>query len=343
MSGANLYVHFPFCRRKCTYCVLHSRSGVREAERDAYVRSLAATVRSWPSERRFETVYFGGGTPALGDLRPLLEALAPRLKGEAEFTVELHPLDVTDRLLARLAGGGVNRVSMGLESLDDATLADMGRGYTLAEAERAFAAVKRRFANAGVDLIVGYPGDPTDAAAVARLGDWGLEHCSVYSLQLEEGSILAHRLKTASAGALPPDEAVMDRLAEVAEALKAMGLERYEISNYARRGCECRHNLAVWRGEDYFGLGEGAAGRMGLRRTLGGETVETVDPERDRRERALFRLRTREGISAGAFPEWTMALERFVAEGLLRRSGDALYTLTPRGAEVCDTILSELV
>ena len=337
----NLYVHFPFCRRKCSYCALYSRTGVSQGERDAYVRRLAAEIGRTLDGRHetLKTVYFGGGTPALCDLRPILDVLVrggavSAAQSETEFTVELHPLDVTEDLLKILRDGGVNRISMGVQSLDDAVLADMGRGYAVDEAERAFALVKRHFDNAGIDLIVGYPGDEVKGEGgrwnLQRLESWGLRHCSVYSLQNERG------LKN-----VPDDDVVLDRLRHIAICLKAMGLERYEISNYAVPGYECRHNLAVWRGEDYIGVGDGACGRIGLKRTKFGKE-ELVSPEFDQKERRLFRLRTREGLDASGYPEWEPVLAKYCAEGLLTQEG-TIYRLTERGTEVCDSILAELV
>ena len=143
----------------------------------------------------------------------------------------------------------------------------------------------------------------------------------------------------------------LDRVARAAEFLRSIGLERYEISNYAKPGMECRHNMAVWRGEDYFGVGEGACGRIGLKRTRGVRSrggsvpfvtsVSSVSSDFDLRERRLFRLRTREGLDASDRPEWRETLDRFAAGGLLSRDG-GLYRLTPRGTEVCDSILEEL-
>lgn len=338
MEGANLYVHFPFCRRRCSYCALYSRVGVSSAERAAYVRRLAAEVGAkCPAPcANFDTIYFGGGSPALCDLSPLKPVLRSRCGVSTEFTVELHPLDATEAKLAELKALGVNRISMGVQSLDDGVLADMGRGYTVDGAERAFALVKRHFDNAGIDLIVGYPGDEAarkDGGGqwdLQRLSSWGVRHCSVYSLQNERG------LKN-----VPDDDSVLDRLRHIAMCLRGMGLERYEISNYAVPGFECRHNLAVWRGEDYVGLGDGACGRIGLKRTHSGN-VETVTSESDAKERRLFRLRTREGLDATGYPAWPPVLDRFVAEGLLAKEG-LVYRLTDRGTEVCDSILAEIV
>jgi oxygen-independent coproporphyrinogen-3 oxidase len=331
----NLYVHFPFCRRKCTYCALHSRAGSTADERARHVASL---VRGLDGGLALKTVYFGGGSPALCDLKPLFAALRPLLEPSCEFTVELHPLDVTPETLQTLKAGGVNRISMGVQSLDDATLCRMGRGHTAEEAEKAFALVREHFDNAGIDLILGYPGDPCDMKSMERLAGWGLRHCSVYSLILEERSILARQAQKLN---FPDDDEVLDKIRLVSRFLKSIGLNRYEISNYAAPGRECRHNLAVWRGEDYIGLGDGAHGRVGLTRTAGGES-ETVSPEEDEKERRIFRLRTSEGLDASGHPEWLERLDAFAAEGLLVRNGST-YVLTERGSEVCDSMLAELV
>ena len=292
------------------------------------------------------SVYFGGGSPALCDLKPVLEALEPYLDGESEFTVELHPLDVNAETPAMLKDGGVNRISMGVQSLDDAILADMGRGYSYYEAEKAFALVKEYFDNAGIDLIVGYPGETAALTPRhARLAKWGLRHCSVYSLMVEEKTRLWKNVQCGGT-TVPDDDTVMNRLRIVAAFLSDIGLERYEISNYAVQGFECRHTLAVWRGEDYVGLGEGACGRTGLLRTCNyrvpGESVEELSPEQDKKERAIFSLRTREGLDASRFSRWVPALDRFAGEGLLEKDG-CVYRLTDRGREVCDTILAEIV
>ena len=339
--AANLYVHFPFCRSRCSYCSLYSRVRASPADRVAYVARIADAITQKfksASTQTLSTLYFGGGSPALCDLSPLRVTLKQWKTGQTcfplfEFTVELHPLDVTPAKLDELKSIGVNRISMGVQSLDDATLRAMGRGYTASDAARAFALVKSRFDNAGIDLIIGYPGD--SIKWLDSLRDWGVVHCSAYSLQNERG------LKD-----VPDDDIVLDRIRAVAAFLKTLGLERYEISNYANPGFECRHNFAVWRGEDYIGLGEGAYGREGLKRTRGtkgGYETSEVSPAEDLKERTLFRLRTRDGIDSSRFPEWRSTLDRFVAEGLLVKIDESVYRLTERGTEVCDTILEELV
>ena len=341
----NLYVHFPFCRAKCAYCALLSRVGSTPEARRAYCTRLAADVAP-----PYSTIYFGGGSPALCDLTPLFEAL--RVRGDdCEFTVELHPLDARPDVLEALREGGVNRISMGVQSLDDDVLKAMGRLHTAAEAEAAFRAVRAAgFTNAGIDLIAGWPGTTPDSwrTTLARATALGLDHCSVYTLIREPKTRLDLAVRRGKL-VLPSDDAALAQVDAARTALAEAGLARYEISNYARPGFECRHNLAVWRGEDYVGLGEGAHGRVGLVRTASGAET-SVTPEEDAVERALFSLRTREGLSlervarlwpvlAPRLSAWRETLEFFKRQGLVQ---DA-YRLTPRGAEVCDAILADLL
>jgi len=384
----NLYVHFPFCRGKCTYCALYSKAGVSRADRESYVNSLTRSISPiFPNgdgsrhSSPLSTVYFGGGSPALCDLRPLFKVLNPLIDKNTEFSVELHPLDVTEETLQVLKDGGVNRISMGLQSLNDDVLKHMRRGYTFNEAEKAFRLIKEYFDNAGVDLIIGYPGDSWgQSPRLQRLADWGLKHCSAYSLILEEKSAL---FKLTQTGTVPPtttgtvplklysDEEIMDELSFISHFLSEIGLKRYEISNYSAPGYECRHNMATWDGEDYYGIGIGAHGRIGLKRTRNwwgqspktgtdapiysssltsipftqwGQSpeVETVSEEFDFKERKIFSLRTARGLDARDCPHWIERLDRFVEEGLLKKE-NLVYRLTERGFEVCDSILADLI
>ena len=345
----NLYIHFPFCRSKCAYCALHSYVGRTEGERRNYVGRIVTDLDALfgvHSGEPLDTIYFGGGTPALCDLQPILAFLAPHLlqipdpKRQTEFTVELNPLDVTPALLQQLKAGGVNRLSMGVQSFDDVTLRSMGRAHTAAQAKAAWRLIREAgFDNAGLDLICGWPGerDGTIADSWKRTLDETVrlspDHCSVYTLILEPKTRLALDVARGRIQ-LPSDDSALAELAAAERALAGVGLERYEISSFAKPGRECRHNLAVWRGEDYIGLGDGACSREG-----------------NAVSRVIFRLRLlKEGFNPSQaaidFPElaprvaeWRATLDRFVAEGLL--TGD--YRLTSRGAEVCDAILAELV
>ena len=349
----NVYIHFPFCRSKCAYCALHSRVNQPERVRRDYVARVARELRDLLEAapgRPLATLYFGGGTPALCDLRPLFAVLAPHLaRGDrmpVEFTVELNPCDVTREQLACLKDGGVNRLSMGVQSFHDPTLRAMGRPHTADQAVRAWRMIREAgFDNAGIDLICGWPGARDGQISEAWLQTLetaaGLDpdHCSVYTLILEEGTRLARAVRDRKVE-IPSDDIAFEELSAAAERLAAAGLERYEISSFAKPGKACRHNLAVWRGEDYTGIGEGACSREG-----------------DAVSRTIFRLRLlKEGLCPSAaardFPElaprvdeWCATLDRFAAEGLLAVSLESAptYRLTSRGAEVCDTILAELV
>ena len=266
-----------------------------------------------------------------------------------EFTVELNPLDVSPKLLSRLRQGGVNRISMGVQSFDDAVLRSMGRPHNAEQAREAWRMIRDAgFDNAGIDLICGWPCG-SEAVAPSDAWMWTLDsaadlnpdHCSVYTLILESETRLAADVDNGRIF-LPSDDFALAELAEAERTLGRVGLERYEISSFAKPGKECRHNLATWRGEDYTGIGEGACSREG-----------------NAVSRVIFRLRLlKEGFSpakaAADFPElmprvneWCETLDRFVAEGLLTSTSLAnsspVYRLTPRGTEVCDTILAELV
>ncbi len=349
----NLYVHFPFCRAKCAYCALLSRVGSTAAVRVAHV---ARVLRELP-EGPFETVYFGGGTPALCDLAPLLAALEPRLAQGAEFTVELHPADVTDALLDTLRHGGVNRISLGVQSFDDAALAAMGRGHTAHGAEAAFRRVQAVFPNAGLDLIAGWPGTTETSwhTTLARALALGPVHMSCYTLIREPKTRLDHAVRTGRL-TLPDDEAALEQIAVARDAFAAAGLVRYEVSNYAKPGFACRHNCAVWRGEDYIGLGEGAHGRLGRARTIGtatGYETATVTAREDAFERAVLGLRTAAGLDladiarrhpllAPYLPTWRTRLAALVAPGILHAPAPDRFVPTARGFEVCDAVMAEL-
>jgi oxygen-independent coproporphyrinogen-3 oxidase len=377
----HLYIHVPFCDGKCHYCGFYSvmaAPGVvalySGLPADEYDRRRAAMPELGGLSPR--TVYMGGGTPAMlgcDGLKRLAHSLAERLTFDAveEWTVELNPASASAAFLKTLASLGVNRISIGVQSFDDDTLSRVGRRHT---AEEACAAVKRAqdagFENTGIDLIAGLPGvTPTLwAETLERALTLGLRHLSVYALTLEPGTPLA--VQVAAGLDLPGDEAQLAALAQAETLLGQAGFARYEISNYALPGCECLHNLGVWRGGDYLGLGPAAASRVGRSRWTNSEdleeyigalargtdlpgTVETLSEQDDAAERALFALRLSEGVDpaddARRFPglhdrvgHWERRLAGLARHGITERGGRG-WRLTARGREVCDAVLRELV
>lgn len=358
----NVYIHFPFCRAKCTYCALLSRAGSDDAARRRHVERCAREVRQYGkrTDGAEQTVYFGGGTPALCDLTPLFDAVSETMGTVTEWTVELHPHDVTEPLLAQLRAGGVNRISLGVQSFSDGVLAEMNRGYAAAEARAAFQTIRAAgFQNAGLDLIAGWPGVTDEMWRRTLDAACALEpvHMSVYTLIREPGTLLDRRVRQKQV-VLPDDASALNHLALAQARLADAGLARYEVSSFARPGFACRHNLAVWRGEDYIGIGEGAHGRQGRQRTVarreGWETTELETDVDDARERALFALRLTEGLDLGqtvqrwpclrsSVPAWRRALTELVPHGIVRSAGSDRFALTARGFEVCDAVMASLL
>ncbi|MBT3296738.1 MAG: radical SAM family heme chaperone HemW [Verrucomicrobia bacterium] len=374
----HLYMHVPFCSGKCSYCAFYSEPyGSARAER--YLDALERELAPWTDVAAggCATLYIGGGTPSLlsgAQWSRLFGILAPvTAGGVGEWTVEANPGTLSAERLTALAAAGVNRISLGVQALDDAVLSALQRRHRVADVAPSVALVREAgIANVGLDLIAGLPGvedahwRDTLAQAIALMPD----HVSVYALGVEPGTRLAQQ---AACGAvrLPADSAVMRALDIAASVLADAGLESYEISNYARAGRQSLHNLACWRGGDYLGLGPAAASRVGRERWTNAPDLaaycaaleagappprehEPVDAETDLLERLLFRFRLAEGVpvadccaEAGPVGEalwlrWQPELERLQNEGVLI-AADRRWFTTVRGREVLDSILERLM
>jgi putative oxygen-independent coproporphyrinogen III oxidase len=274
-----LYIHWPFCLSKCPYCDFNSH--VRDAiDQDRWRAALLADldIAAGDGENRDVTsIFFGGGTPSLMDARTvgaLIEraALHWTLGRDAEITLEANPTSVEAGRLADYRAAGVNRVSLGVQALDDTALRFLGREHSAGEALAAIEAARRLFGRFSFDLIYGRPGQTPDAwrAELARALTLAGDHLSLYQLTLEPRTAFYRRARAGEALIL--DEDGTAALYEITQAmLDAAGLPAYEISNHARPGAECRHNLAYWRYGDYIGVGPGAHGRV----TTGGEKTAT--------------------------------------------------------------------
>jgi oxygen-independent coproporphyrinogen-3 oxidase len=329
-SPLGVYIHWPFCKSKCPYCDFnsHVREGVEQARwRKALLTELEYTAREAPG-RQVETVFFGGGTPSLMEPETV-GALIKRTRelwdtaDDIEITLEANPTSVEARRFAALAEAGVNRVSLGVQALNPGDLKFLGREHSLDEALEALTIARKDFARHSFDLIYARPGQTPQAWAdeLERALALAGEHLSLYQLTIERGTkFFAEHARGAIA--LPVEEAAAEMFEHTQARLAQAGLPAYEISNHARPGAACRHNLIYWRYQDYVGVGPGAHGRFttgdakrATRRTSGPEgwlaaverdghgTAETTDVTgRDRVEEALMMgLRMSEGIDRALF------------------------------------------
>ena len=378
MQPISIYIHIPFCVRKCAYCDFTSFPG-RGAQMEAYLSAVCREMRAQAAffgRRPVRTVFLGGGTPTLmsgEQTRNLLDALRMcfDVAPDAEITMEGNPGTVTAQSLAAYRAAGVNRLSLGVQSLDDGLLAAIGRIHTAAQAREAVALARAAgFDNVNLDLMLGLPGQ--SVAQWERTLDEAIalvpEHLSCYSLIVEEGTPLSAQLERGECAPLP-DEDALCRMDEItAERTAQAGFERYEVSNYARPGRECRHNIVYWACEPYLGLGCAAHSDMDgrrfynpsdwagyLRMAQSGTTARDAEGESTRQERMFERmmmgLRMVRGVDCarfvrdfGAQPEevWKEALARDVRVGLMERRGDYLR-LTQRGMQVMNSVLVELL
>ena len=354
-----LYIHIPFCRAKCAYCDFYSLAR-SEDRMDVFVRALAASLRAaapLAAACTVDTVYFGGGTPSfLGAARlaALLETVTAHYAAapEAEITFEANPESARDvSALRTLRAAGFNRVSLGMQSADDAELRAVGRIHTARDTEAAVEAARAAgFDNLSLDLIYGLPAQTRErwrssleaAAALAP------EHLSCYGLKLEPGTPLYARRGAAS---LPGDDAQADMYLDAVDFLAARGWAQYEISNFARLGYESRHNLKYWTLGEYLGFGPGAHSDFGGRRFaierdldafLAGTARYSEDaapsPQERAAERVMLGLRTARGLSAEALAGAEDVLRACAAHGLAELRGGR-WRLTARGFLVSNEII----
>jgi len=371
----SLYVHVPFCRSKCAYCDFNSYAR-QEHLIPAYVDALLREATLWAESRavgRVETLYFGGGTPSLlpiAETRRLLDGLRQRfdIATGAEVTMEANPESVDAGRLHTLRRMGVNRLSLGVQSFDDAELRFLGRIHDAERAEEAYRAARSAgFASVSIDLIFGLPGQMVAQwrRSLEKAVALGPDHLSLYALTLEEDTPLARRVAAGECAEPDPDvQAEMYTLSS--ERLAQASCEQYEISNWAKPGHRCRHNLTYWHSEPYLGLGAGAhsyqngyrlaneraperyielvaAGR-GARpwdptRLPHVESFERPDAEREMSDAVILGLRLTEGVSMAALghrfgvdlgERYGREIDELEALGLLE-SVDGRIRLTERG------------
>lgn len=265
-----LYLHVPFCVKRCGYCDFHTRAVARDDARiDDYVERLVMEVRKASKAEELgsiESVYIGGGTPThMGSARlsSLLYALSVSVeltREGLEFTMEANPESLDARLVRDIWALGVNRLSIGVQSFDDEVLKVLGRAHDSASAKSAVATAQERFENVSVDLMCGIPGqsDESFESSLRQAVALGVTHVSVYPLSVEPHTPF-DKLVLAGEMDEPDDDAQAAQMELASSILEAEGFARYEVASYARPGFECRHNIAYWTGVPYLGIGESAA------------------------------------------------------------------------------------
>ncbi len=367
-----LYVHWPFCVSKCPYCDFnsHVRASVdQDAWRAALFADLAYEAALLPG-RRLTSIFFGGGTPSLmppATVAAIIDAATTHWAAdpEIEITLEANPSSIEAARFADLAVAGVNRVSLGLQSLDDTALRFLGRAHDAAEGVAGLATAQTSFARVSFDLIYGLPGQSSEAwlEELARALSFGTSHVSLYQLTIEPGTRFAGMVARGEMAVPDPDFGA-DLFELTRDMTEASGLPAYEVSNHARVGEESRHNLTYWRYRDYAGVGPGAHGRR-----LGTRTQRHRKPENwlaamarnghgiaeqadlaaheSATEALLMGLRLKEGVNLSrqdvdlACALDSGAVDRMVAQNLLARDGDRIAA-TPAGMLLLDAVLGKI-
>jgi putative oxygen-independent coproporphyrinogen III oxidase len=370
-----LYVHWPYCARICPYCdfnVVRDRGRTEEqaALADAIVADMEVQAARLGA-RQLASIFFGGGTPSLmppayvSRVIRRARALFPG-GGEIEITLEANPTDAEAARFAALAEAGVNRLSLGVQSLDDEALRFLGRNHSAGEAMRALELARTAFARLSIDLIYARPGQTVAhwSDELNRAVDLGFEHISPYQLTIEPTTAFGRAFGRGTL--VPPDEDLAADLYEATQTvLEARGFDAYEVSNHAR-GAAARsaHNLHVWRGGDYVGVGPGAHGRLtldgvrtatvahrGIADYLAGVTAgqpwredQRFSPLEADEERLLLGLRTIEGVDASLIAAMglTARAEDLSDQGLLAAHGGRIAA-TARGRQVLDGVLRALL
>ncbi|GGG30980.1 radical SAM family heme chaperone HemW [Chelatococcus composti] len=377
-AGFGVYLHWPFCASKCPYCDFNSHVRHTRVDEERFVAAFAREIAhnaALTGPREVTSIFFGGGTPSL--MRPatvgaILDAVARHwsIAPDAEISLEANPTSVEAERFRGYRAAGVNRVSLGVQALNDADLRRLGRMHTAAEALAAVRIAADTFERYSFDLIYARP-HQTPAAWAAELKEaigHAVEHLSLYQLTIEPGTWF-ERLVAAGKLSVPDSETGRALYDVTQEVCARHGLPGYEISNHARPGAECRHNLLYWRYGEYAGIGPGAHGRLvtagGRLATVtvrgpedwlsaverdghGIESSEILSPEAQGDEFLLMGLRLVEGIDPGRFaalagrPLDAGRVDALIAEGLLARDAAGRLRATEAGFPVLDALVADL-
>ncbi|MBB94720.1 MAG: coproporphyrinogen III oxidase [Rhodobacteraceae bacterium] len=376
-GGFGLYVHWPFCAAKCPYCDFNSHVSRQIDEtvwRDAYLSEIERVSAETP-DKVLNTIFFGGGTPSLMSpdlVAQVIDAArrAWRWSNDVEITLEANPGSVEAGRFAGYRMAGVNRISMGVQALNDADLRRLGRIHTVSDARAAFDIARGEFDRVSFDLIYARQDQDLDhwRRELRAALDMAVDHLSLYQLTIEDGTAFADRFKAGGLRGLPEDGLAADMYDLTQDVCGAAGMPAYEVSNHAAAGAESRHNLIYWRYGDYAGIGPGAHGRLTLNgqkfateaprapglwlkktRSGNGETERTALGQQDQAyEYLMMCIRLSEGLDMRRFerllgqPLDPDRLDHLVQLGLVTVDGSIL-TATPSGRTLLNSVIAELI
>lgn len=376
-GGFGLYVHWPFCAAKCPYCDFNSHV-VAQVDQARWARALSAEIARLAAEmpgRHLRSIFFGGGTPSLM-LPETVDAVITAARAawgfanDIEISLEANPTSVEKGRFRGFADAGVNRLSMGIQALNDADLRRLGRMHSVAEARAAFDVARAVFGRVSFDLIYARQGQGREAwrAELREALSMAVDHLSLYQLTIEPGTVFGARADAGKLRDLPDDDLSADMYADTQEICEAAGMGCYEISNHARPGAESRHNLVYWRQGDWAAVGPGAHGRITLptgrcateahrqpgawldavERSGTGEVLREFIPASEQAtEYLLMSMRLSEGMDMERFrslagqPLDAAAVRSLQDLGMVQVDGDRL-SATPQGRPVLNAILREL-
>lgn len=368
MRPLEIYIHIPFCISKCKYCDFKSAPSCSK-ERSDYVESLCEKIRSYEEfakAYRVVSIFIGGGTPSILDATQMKDIFKVvkeifELTDDAEITVEMNPGTVTMEKLEAYRECGVNRLSIGLQSVNNHELKALGRIHTYEEFLETYQmARKTGFDNINIDLISAIPHQTVESwqSTLHTVCDLKPEHISAYSLIIEEGTPFYERYGEGEhEDELPTEDDERQMYHDTREILASYGYERYEISNYAKPGYECRHNLGYWGRTEYLGIGVGAASLIGNQRWSQGDSlseepeVEELTRENEMEEFMFLGLRKIKGVSDAEFADifgvkmqevYGEVIASMKAKGLLEEA-DGFVKLTEAGIDVSNYVMSEFL
>jgi len=376
-GGFGLYIHWPFCEAKCPYCDFNShvvRQIDQKAWRDAYLTELKRTALETP-DRVLGSVFFGGGTPSLMDPDVVSDVIGEIRRlwptaNDLEITLEANPGSVEAGRFNAYRQGGVNRISMGVQALNDADLKRLGRIHSTAEAMTAFDIARSAFERVSFDLIYARQGQTLQdwEGELRRALNMAVDHLSLYQLTIEQGTAFGDRYNAGKLRDLPDEDLSADLYAMTQDICGAAGMPSYEVSNHARDGAQSRHNLIYWRYGDYAGIGPGAHGRVTIDGTRWAteaysnpsrwlSAVETLACEKPRaalsredqaQEFLLMGLRLKEGISLARYAEISgqslsaTAIQDLIELGMATQAKDRLI-VSNQGFMVLNAVISRLL